>query len=71
MATKPSAIRKITLEVPAELLEQAQRATGAGVTETVRQGLEAMAAARARQILLEAQGTVRSLSSWKRLKEDR
>lgn len=71
MATKSSAIRKITLEVPAELLEQAQRATGAGVTETVRQGLEAMAAARARQILLEAQGTVRSLSSWKRLKEDR
>lgn len=70
MATK-AVIRKITLEIPADLLEQAQSATGAGITETVRQGLEAMAASQARRVLLEAEGTLRSLTSWKKLKEDR
>jgi hypothetical protein len=32
--------RKITVEVPAELLERAQQASGAGVTQTVRSGLQ-------------------------------
>jgi hypothetical protein len=36
--------RKITLNVPEELLETAQRASGQGVTETVRQGLRLVAA---------------------------
>jgi len=35
-----TATRKITVHLPAELVEAAQAATGAGVTETVRQGLE-------------------------------
>lgn len=35
-----SATRKITVHLPADLVEAAQAATGAGVTETVRQGLE-------------------------------
>ncbi len=30
--------RKITMEVPLELLEKAQRASGTGVTQTVRKG---------------------------------
>jgi hypothetical protein len=33
------AIQKITVGVPAELLAKAQRASGAGITETVRTGL--------------------------------
>jgi hypothetical protein len=37
-----SALRKITVHVPADLVDSAQEATGAGVTETVRQGLEAL-----------------------------
>jgi hypothetical protein len=38
------AARKITVEVPQELLEKAQRASGTGVTQTVRAGLELLAA---------------------------
>lgn len=36
--------RKITLEIPRDLLDQAQRSTGEGVTATVRRGLELLAA---------------------------
>jgi antitoxin component of MazEF toxin-antitoxin module len=32
-------MRKITVEIPADLLAAAQVESGAGVTETVRQGL--------------------------------
>ena len=35
-----TALRKITVHLPADLIEGAQAATGAGVTETVRQGLD-------------------------------
>jgi len=36
--------RKITIEVPADLLEKAQQATGAGITQTIRTGLQLVAA---------------------------
>jgi hypothetical protein len=36
--------RKITVEVPLELLKKAQEATGAGVTQTVHTGLQLVAA---------------------------
>jgi hypothetical protein len=32
--------RKITVEVPEELLEKAQKASGEGITQTVRTGLQ-------------------------------
>jgi len=32
--------RKITVEVPLDLLEKAQRASGTGITQTVRTGLQ-------------------------------
>jgi hypothetical protein len=35
-----AALRKITVHLPADLIDGAQAATGAGVTETIRQGLE-------------------------------
>lgn len=35
-----SALRKITVHLPTDLIAGAQAATGAGLTETVRQGLE-------------------------------
>jgi len=31
--------RKITVEIPSELLAKAQQASGAGITETIRTGL--------------------------------
>jgi hypothetical protein len=37
-------VRKITVNVPAELLERAQRATGADITQTIIAGLQLVAA---------------------------
>jgi hypothetical protein len=63
--------RKITVEVPAELLERAQRASGAGVTQTVRAGLQLMAASEAYARLLQFRGKVRFSRSVEELKDDR
>jgi hypothetical protein len=41
------ASRKITVEIPSELLRKAQRASRSGVSQTVRTGLELLAASRA------------------------
>jgi len=38
--------RKITVEVPRELLDKAQKASGTGITQTVRTGLQLVAASR-------------------------
>jgi hypothetical protein len=47
-------VRKITVEVPTDLIEKAQKASGAGITKTVRTGLQLVAAshtyARLRQL---------------------
>jgi hypothetical protein len=51
--------RKITVEVPPELLDKAQRATGGGVTETVRTGLQLLAASQAYAQLRQLRGKVR------------
>jgi hypothetical protein len=39
--------RKITVEIPAELLDKAQHANGTGITQTVRAGLQLVAASHA------------------------
>ena len=36
--------RKITVEIPSELIEEAQRASETGITQTVRTGLQLIAA---------------------------
>ena len=48
--------RKITVQVPATLLEDAQELTGGGVTETITAGLEKLAASRAYRRLLQLEG---------------
>jgi hypothetical protein len=53
------AARKITVEVPVELLEKAQRASGSGVTQTVRTGLQLVAASQAYARLRQLRGKVR------------
>jgi len=63
--------RKITVEVPAELLEKAQRATGDGVTQTVRTGLQLVAASEAYARLRQLRGKVRFTLSLDELKADR
>ena len=48
--------RKITVEVPEELLEKAQQATGSGITQTVRTGLQLVAASQTYARLRETAG---------------
>ena len=63
--------RKITVEVPADLLERAQRSSGLGVTQTVRTGLSLVAASQAYARLRQWRGRVKFSRSLERLKADR
>jgi hypothetical protein len=63
--------RKITVEVPADLLEKAQRASKAGVTQTVRAGLQLVAASGTYARLRRLRGKVRFTRTWAELKADR
>ena len=63
--------RKITIEVPPELLKKAQRATGSGITQTVRTGLELVAASQAYARLRQLRGKVRFGRTAAELKADR
>ena len=63
--------RKITVEVPAELLERAQRSSGGGITQTVRTGLQLVAASQAYARLRQLRGKVRFTRSFAELKADR
>ena len=63
--------RKITVEVPEELLQKAQRASGTGITQTVRTGLQLVAASHAYARLRRLRGKVRFTRSLAALKADR
>jgi len=63
--------RKITVEVPAELLETAQKASGEGITQTVRIGLQLVAASRTYAQLRQLRGKVRFSRTASELKADR
>jgi len=63
--------RKITVEVPEDLLEKAQRASGSGITQTVRIGLQLVAASHAYARLRQLRGKVRFSRTSAELKADR
>ncbi len=63
--------RKITVEVPADLLERAQRAGGEGITQTVRAGLQLVAASQTYAHLRQLRGKVRFARTVAELKADR
>jgi hypothetical protein len=63
--------RKITVEVPQDLLDKAQRASGTGVTQTVRTGLQLVAASRTYARLRELRGKVPFSRTLAELKADR
>ncbi len=63
--------RKITIEISPELLEKAQRASGAGITQTVRAGLRLVAASRTYARLRQLRGKVRFSKTVAELKADR
>lgn len=59
------------MEIPDELLERAQRASGAGITQTVRTGLQLLAASDVYDRLLQMRGKVHFSRTFEELKEDR
>ena len=63
--------RKITIEIPADLLEKAQEASGTGITQTVRTGLQLVAASNAYAKLRQLRGKVKFSLTWEELKDDR
>jgi hypothetical protein len=67
----PAEERKITVHVPADLLDRAQQASGEGVTETVRQGLRLVAAGETFRRLAGLRGSVKFSLDLKKLREDR
>ena len=62
--------RKITLHVPEELLDRAQRSSGQGITETVRQGLRLVAAGDTFRRVSKLRGTVKFSIDPTRLRDD-
>ena len=63
--------RKITIEISPRLLEKAQRASGTGITQTVRAGLELLAASETYAKLGQLRGKVRFSRKLSELKADR
>jgi hypothetical protein len=64
-------LRKITVQVPVDDLENAQAYTGEGVTETVRAALKKLASLHAQQRLLKLRGKVKFSMTVDELKYDR
>lgn len=65
------ALRKITVEVPQELIDRAQGASGKGITQTVRTGLQLVAASNAYARLRQLRGKVQFSETAAELKTDR
>jgi hypothetical protein len=63
--------RKITVEIPSDLLEKAQQASGSGITQTIRTGLQLLAASEVYDRLLQMRGKVHFSRTFEELKDDR
>ena len=63
--------RKITVEIPSDLLDKAQQASGTGITQTVRTGLQLVAASQTYAKLRGLRGKVRFSRTSTELKVDR
>lgn len=63
--------KKITVDVPEDLLRRAQESSGQGITATIRTGLQLVAATGAYEALRRLRGRVRFSVDWRELREDR
>jgi hypothetical protein len=63
--------RKITVLLPEDLLEKAQKASKTGITPTIRQGLELVAARTVYKSLAALRGKIKLELDLERLREDR
>jgi len=52
-------IRKVTVNLPAKLLERARSTTGLGITETIVKGLEELERGKQRSALRQLRGRIR------------
>ena len=66
-----AAAKKVTVVLPADLLSRAQKATGTGITPTIRRGLELVAAGRACAELRALRGKLQLTLDLDRLRDDR
>lgn len=64
------ALKKLTMEIPEELLERATSASGLGITPTVRRGLELVAASGAYAKLRRLRGKVKFSIDLPELRKD-
>jgi len=64
-------LRKITVEVEADVLERVQEFVGGGVTEAVRAALKRIDSARAQQELRKLRGTFKFSIDLDELRHDR
>ena len=58
------ALRKITVNLPAELIDGVMEDSGKGLTETIREALEAKRAAAAYERMLALRGKIEFGMSW-------
>lgn len=63
-------MKKLTIMVPEDLLRRARRATRAGATPTVRQGLEILAKQDVYERLRAMRGKVKFGMTWQELRGD-
>lgn len=61
--------QKITLQVPKNLLNEAMKATGEGITQTIKKGLEILAAHQAYEELRKYRGKVKFSYNYKALRD--
>jgi hypothetical protein len=66
-----TAAKKVTVHLPEDLLARAQESTGQGITETIRRGLQLIAASESYEKLRSLRGKVKLSIDTKRLREDR
>lgn len=66
-----SFIKKVTVHLPNDLLVRAQKSTGLGITETVRIGLQAVAASEAYRALRKLKGKITFSLDLKKIRDDR
>jgi hypothetical protein len=64
------AMRKVTVLLPKDLVDRAMKATGQGLTPTIKRGLEQVSAEWAFQYLLQRRGKVKLSLDVDALRED-
>ena len=63
-------MRKVTVMLPIDLIERAKKASGVGLTPSIRQGLETVAASSAYETLRQLRGKVKFSIGLKELRGD-